>query len=139
MNYSLRYINKDTIKVGDIIGYVEPKEYMIPVPNIKKVEVVDISPKRLNIDLKTSNGNIQKVKMRDVTLVECDVEALKCVRYYHYCHVLTRLRTFLMHTFNVNSLSSLDDEALEKVVSSAITLLEELGGDENVKQKWYKV
>lgn len=139
MNYDLRYINKDTIKVGDIIGYVESKEYMIPVPNIKKVEVVGISPKRLSIDLKTSKGNIQKAKLRDVTLVECDVEALKCIRYYHYCHVLIRLRTLFMHTFNVNSLSSLDDEALEKVVSSAITLLEELGGDENVKQKWYKV
>lgn len=134
MKYDLRYINKDTIKVGDIIGYVESKEYMIPVPNVKRVEVVGISPKRVSIDLKTSDGNIQKVKLRDVTLVECDVEALKCVRYYHYCHVLIRLRTFFMHTFSVNSLSSLDDEALEKVVSSAKTLLEELR-DKNVKQK----
>lgn len=134
MNYDLRYINKDTIKVGDIVGYVEPKEYMIPVPNIRRVEVVGISPKRVSIDLKTSEGNIQKVKLRDVTLVECDVEALKCVRYYHYCHVLIRLRTFFMHTFNVDSLSSLDDEALEKVVSSAKTLLEELR-DKNAKQK----
>ena len=134
MNYDLRYINKDTIKVGDIVGYVEPKEYMIPVPNIRRVEVVGISPKRVSIDLKTSDGNIQKALLRGVTLVECDVEALKCVRYYHYYHVLIRLRTFFMHTFSVNSLSSLEDEALEKVVSSAKTLLEELR-DKNVKQK----
>ena len=134
MNYDLRYINKDTIKVGDTIGYVEPKEYMIPVPNIKRVEVVGISPKRVSIDLKTSDGNIQKALLRGVTLVECDVEALKCVRYYHYCHVLIRLRTFFMHTFSVNSLSSLDDEALEKVVSSTKILLEELR-DKNAKQK----
>lgn len=134
MKYDLRYVDKDAIEVGDIIGYVEPKEYMIPVPNVKRVEVVGISPKRVSIDLKTSDGNIQKLKLRDVTLVECDVEALKCVRYYHYCHVLIRLRTFFMHTFSVNSLSSLEDEALEKVISSAKTLLEELR-DKNVKQK----
>ena len=134
MNYDLRYINKDTIKVGDIIGYVESKEYMIPVPNVKRVEVVGISPKRVIIDLKTPDGNIQKALLRGVTLVDWDVEALKCRRYYLNCHALIRLRTFFMHTFSVNSLSSLEDEALEKVVSSAKILLEELG-DKNVKQK----